>query len=122
MMYADWIRRRGRTSKVAAHCGLTPSAVSAWRLKGVPRKHMKTVLALSDGQVSIVEMLSAVQTQTPIAKPKSSSRIDSCDIDRILTNVRGSVDLLLVQLQTLEALTRTARSSPSDFAESDAGR
>lgn len=48
---------RGRLTALAAHFGLTQSAVSQWRSNGVPTQRMKAVRAFTGGEVTLDEML-----------------------------------------------------------------
>ena len=58
MNFADWIDAdRGRVTLVAAHFGITQSAVSQWRRKGVPLDRMKAMAALSGNLVTVEEMV-----------------------------------------------------------------
>ena len=58
MDYTDWLKAEpGRASALAAHFGVTPSAVSQWRTNGVPPAHMKAVRDFSGGEVTLEEML-----------------------------------------------------------------
>ncbi len=57
MKFADWLDEEpGRTIAVAAHFGVTPSAVSQWR-SGVPLHRIKAVRDLTGGAVSIEDMV-----------------------------------------------------------------
>ncbi len=65
MMFSTWLdAEKGRTKAVAEHFGRTPSAISQWR-DGVPPKRMLEVVALTDGAVSIEEMLRESAKQAP---------------------------------------------------------
>lgn len=58
MRFNDWIEaERGRLTRVAEHFGVTPSAVSQWLSNGVPSDRMLAVRALTDGDVTLDEML-----------------------------------------------------------------
>lgn len=48
---------RGRMSAMAAHFGVTVSAVSQWRANGVPIDRMKAVREYTGGAVSLDEMI-----------------------------------------------------------------
>jgi len=59
MNLSDWLNaERGRAAAIAAHFGLTQPAVTHWRTKGVPKKHMVAVRDFTGGEVSLEEMLS----------------------------------------------------------------
>lgn len=58
MTLIDWLDAdRGRLTALAAHFGLTQSAVSQWRTNGVPTARMKAVRDFTDGAVTLDEML-----------------------------------------------------------------
>lgn len=58
MTFTEWIKgEKGRASQIAAHFGCTPAAVSQWQQNGVPTRYMKAVRDLSDGAVTLEEML-----------------------------------------------------------------
>ena len=58
MNFPDWLDAdRGRLTLLAAHFGLTQSAISQWRANGVPAGRMKAVRDFTDGLVSLDEML-----------------------------------------------------------------
>lgn len=58
MTLIDWLDAdRGRLTALAAHFGLTQSAVSQWRTNGVPPARMKAVRAFTGGVVTLDEML-----------------------------------------------------------------
>lgn len=48
---------RGRLAALAAHFGITQSAVSQWRQAGVPTARMKAVRDFTGGAVTLDEML-----------------------------------------------------------------
>ena len=53
-----WLNEeRGRMSAMAAHFGVTLSAVSQWRANGVPIDRMKAVRDYTGGTVSLDEMI-----------------------------------------------------------------
>lgn len=60
-----WLdEERGRMSAMAAHFGVTVSAVSQWRANGVPIDRMKAVRDYTGGTVSLDEMIpEPAQTQ-----------------------------------------------------------
>ncbi len=115
MTYWDWVEEsRGRIKRVARHFGITPAAVSNWRRNGVPPHRRQEVHALACGRVPLDQMHPEALGRRPVAE-----RMERVDADRILLGIRGSLDSLLIQLQTLEKLTRD-RLSATD--EVDAGR
>lgn len=58
MKLTDWLDAdRGRLTALAAHFGLTQSAVSQWRTNGVPTSRMKAVREFTAGAVSLDDML-----------------------------------------------------------------
>lgn len=58
MQLTQWLdREKGRTAALAAHIGVSPSAVSQWRSNGVPVVHMKAVRDFTDGAVSLEELV-----------------------------------------------------------------
>lgn len=58
MHFNDWLDEdRGRAATVAAHFGISKSAVSQWRMNGVPNNKMLAVRDLSGGVVTLAEML-----------------------------------------------------------------
>lgn len=58
MNLATWLEaEKGRAAALAAHFNLTPSAVSQWKLNGVPPRKMKAVREFSGGQVTLEEMV-----------------------------------------------------------------
>lgn len=48
---------RGRLKALAAHFGLTQSAVSQWRANGVPVGRMRAVRDFTGGEVTLEDML-----------------------------------------------------------------
>lgn len=48
---------KGRASKLAAHFGKTPAAISQWKTNGVPVDLMKAVRDFTDGEVTLEEMV-----------------------------------------------------------------
>lgn len=48
---------RGRLTAMAAHFGLTQSAVSQWRVNGVPLLRMKAVREFTGHQVTLEDMV-----------------------------------------------------------------
>lgn len=66
MTFSDWLDAdRGRLTALAAQFGLTQSAVSQWRVNGVPRARMKAVRDFTDGAVSLDEMLPGEPSAEP---------------------------------------------------------
>ncbi len=58
MDFPSWLDGdRGRLTALAAHFGLTQSAVSQWRTNGVPPARMKAVRDFSGGAVTLDDML-----------------------------------------------------------------
>jgi DNA-binding transcriptional regulator YdaS (Cro superfamily) len=58
MILSEWLDAdRGRLTALAAHFGLTQSAVSQWRANGVPLHRMKAVRDFTAGAVSLDEMV-----------------------------------------------------------------
>jgi hypothetical protein len=58
MTFIDWLDgERGRPTLVAAHFGVSISAITQWRTNGVPVDRMLEVRALSGGAVSLDEMV-----------------------------------------------------------------
>jgi len=59
MNFTEWLdSERGRAVLVAKHFAVTLGAVSQWKTDGVPPDRMRDVARLSDGAVSVDEMLS----------------------------------------------------------------
>lgn len=60
MTFAEWIElKRGRLSEVAEHFDVSLSAVTQWKTNGVPLDRMFAVRDLSEGVVSIDDMVAA---------------------------------------------------------------
>ena len=58
MNLQTWLdQEMGRNARMAKHFGLTPGAITQWRSNGVPLARMKAVRALTQGQVSLEDML-----------------------------------------------------------------
>lgn len=58
MNLPDWLDGdRGRLTAMAAHFGITQSAVTQWRTNGVPVLRMKAVQLYTGGAVTLDEML-----------------------------------------------------------------
>lgn len=69
MNLPDWLdAERGRLTLLAAHFDLTQSAISQWRVNGVPPGRMKAVRDFSGGLVSLDEML---------PEPSGRQRVDA---------------------------------------------
>lgn len=70
MDLTSWLEaERGRATRLAAHFRVTQSAISQWRVKGVPVAHMRAVRDFTGGDVTLEEMLpmpaSAVTAEHP---------------------------------------------------------
>lgn len=58
MKFDQWVEsEKGRVSRVAQFFGVTPAAISQWKTAGVPVAHMKSVVYLSHGAVTLDEMV-----------------------------------------------------------------
>ena len=58
MKLNEWLDAvEGRTNAVAAHFGVTKSAVSQWRGRGVPVDNMKSLRDFTDGEVTLEELI-----------------------------------------------------------------
>jgi DNA-binding transcriptional regulator YdaS (Cro superfamily) len=58
MKLTDWLAaEKGRASVLAAHFGITASAVSQWKTNGVPPAQMKAVREFTDGAVTLDDMV-----------------------------------------------------------------
>lgn len=58
MKLSSWLDAdRGRLTSMAAHFGLTQSAVSQWRTNGIPPSRMKAVRDFTQGEVALDDML-----------------------------------------------------------------
>lgn len=58
MDISSWLDgERGRLKALAAHFGLTQSAVSQWRASGVPVGRMRAVRDFTAGAVTLEDML-----------------------------------------------------------------
>jgi len=58
MTFTDWLKAEtGRATALAAHFGVTASAVSQWRTNGVPPANMKAVREFTAGEVTLDDML-----------------------------------------------------------------
>ena len=68
-----WLNEeRGRMSAMAAHFGVTVSAVSQWRGNGVPLLHMQAVHEFTGGVVTLADM-------TTVAVAAAKKRADERD-------------------------------------------
>lgn len=57
MNICEWLdQKRGRTSEMALHFGVTSGAISQWR-SGVPYGRMREIEAFTVGEVTIQEMV-----------------------------------------------------------------
>lgn len=58
MTFDQWLgAERGRLAATAAHFDVSMSAVSQWRLNGVPLDRMRDVVAWTDEEVTLEEMV-----------------------------------------------------------------
>ncbi len=58
MKFSEWLdRERGRTKSLAERFGLTESAITQWRTNGVPVARMMDILKISDGAVTLADMV-----------------------------------------------------------------
>jgi hypothetical protein len=63
MTFSQWLdAQRGRATLVAEHFHVEKSAVTQWRTNGVPRKKMFAMRELTEGAVSLEEMVEHVAT------------------------------------------------------------
>jgi hypothetical protein len=68
MRFTDWLdAEEGRNKAVAEHFGLTPSAITHWRV-GVPRGRMRELHALTQGAVDFAGMLPQGMDHPPHCK------------------------------------------------------
>lgn len=66
MTLPEWLDgERGRLVAMAAHFKVTMSAVTQWRLNGVPRDRMIGVRDFTDGAVSLEEMVAHIRPTAP---------------------------------------------------------
>lgn len=64
MKFTQWVEsEKGRVSRVAQFFGVTPAAVTQWKTGGVPLAHMKSVVYLSHGAVTLEEMVPDARQQ-----------------------------------------------------------
>lgn len=75
MDIGTWLNNeRGRLKALAEHFGLTQSAVSQWRTKGVPVGRMRAVRDFTRGEVSLEDMLPApAGTQADVIDPAAGT-------------------------------------------------
>jgi len=53
-----WLEhKKGRSAALAAHFGVSRSAVSQWKANGVPVDYMKAVREFTAGQVTLEQMV-----------------------------------------------------------------
>ena len=58
MTFNDWLAaEKGRAAALAAHFGVSPAAVSQWKVNGVPVANMKAVRDFTAGEVSLEDMV-----------------------------------------------------------------
>lgn len=58
MTLNDWLAsEKGRAAALAAHFGVSPAAVSQWKVNGVPVGNMKAVRDFTGGEVSLEDMV-----------------------------------------------------------------
>ena len=58
MDIATWLgQEKGRSAALAAHFGVSASAVSQWKTNGVPLAFMKRVRDYTNGEVTLDEMV-----------------------------------------------------------------
>jgi len=77
MKLTTWLDAdRGRLTALAAHFGLTQSAVSQWRTNGVPPARMKAVRDFTASDVTLDEMLPDAGTAPT---PPATSQQGVCD-------------------------------------------
>jgi hypothetical protein len=58
MNFNAWIEaERGRATTIAQHFHVTAAAVSQWKTNGVPVSNMKTIVELTDGEVTLDDMV-----------------------------------------------------------------
>jgi hypothetical protein len=58
MTFAEWCEsEKGRVTRVAEHFGLGKAAISLWKVRGVPLEHMRAVVALSCGALTLDDLV-----------------------------------------------------------------
>lgn len=66
--FATWVEaEKGRAAAVALQLGVTRSAVSQWKVNGVPFDKMRAVVALSGGEVTLDDLVPAAEAVAPRA-------------------------------------------------------
>ena len=71
MKLDDWLNQeRGRLAELARHFELTQSAVSQWRIDGVPVGRMRGVQAFTGGDVSLDDMVPPAANETACGAAK----------------------------------------------------
>ena len=74
MRFEDWLdAERGRLTKVAAHFQVSPSAVSQWRVNGVPVNNIVALHELTEKAVSLEELLDRSPMREPVAAPQHAA-------------------------------------------------
>jgi DNA-binding transcriptional regulator YdaS (Cro superfamily) len=59
MTFHQWLKqKRGRTSQIAQHFGVSVSAICQWHTNGIPPKKILEVHALTKGKVPLKNLLS----------------------------------------------------------------
>lgn len=62
MKLHDWLEDgQGRAARLAAHFGVTRSAVSQWRVNGAPAPYLRAISEFSGGAVSVDELLADIE-------------------------------------------------------------
>lgn len=62
MKLHDWLEaEQGRAARLAAHFGVTRSAVSQWRTNGAPAPYLRSISEFSDGAVTVEELLADIE-------------------------------------------------------------
>lgn len=75
MRFEDWLdAERGRLTRVAAHFQVSPSAVSQWRVNGVPVDSMLGLHEFTGKEVSLEEMLERPPTRNEAAPQQAAYR------------------------------------------------
>lgn len=80
MKLDDWLKaERGRLADLARHFGLTQSAVSQWRVDGVPLTRMRGVQSFTKGEVTLDDMVppAANDPQTTGDSPNTQETRDA---------------------------------------------
>jgi DNA-binding transcriptional regulator YdaS (Cro superfamily) len=58
MKFNDWLSKQKRgTALLAAYFKVSPAAVSQWRTKGVPIDRMLDIQSITNGEVTVQEMI-----------------------------------------------------------------